>query len=382
LKPQTGIYAIVDGEKTHLLWMRDLFYNWRNFMKQLSVSAKKVFFPAVLVLALVFSACQKKDSPGDAALSSIPNAGVFPDGGHYKAESKSDKLIRIAFLGWANNPFHDEIQKGVEAAKTYLAAYNCSVEYVVMGEDITLPYAIAAIENAIAKQYDGFVCIPAFDGTEVPINRAVDAGQVVVTTVAESTKPSKRLAFYGQNGYDAGILAGQIIAQYMGGSGKLGVITGVLGVTQHEMRKNGATDYIAQNNPGINVIGVWENNDKAETAYSLTNDMLTANPDLKCIYVTAGGPFGAAKAIQDAGLTGKVGVVGFDWLPDSLKYVATGEQIALISQDPFGMGFDTCVMVYNNVVFKTKPADTDVIYNEPLVVTPDTLAELVPDFKP
>jgi ABC-type sugar transport system substrate-binding protein len=334
-----------------------------------------------LITVLFFGACQKKDNAGGVSLSAIPNAGAYPDGGHYKAEGKSDKLVRIAFLGWANNPFHDEIQKGVEAAKTYLAAYNCSVEYVVMGEDITLPYAVAAIENAIAKKYDGFVCIPAFDGTEVPINRAVDEGIVVVTTVAESTKPSKRLAFYGQNGYDAGMLAGKLIADYMGGQGKLGIITGVLGVTQHEMRKNGATDYIVQNSPGITVIGVWENNDKAETAYSLTNDMLTANPDLKCVYVTAGGPFGAAKAIQDAGLTGKVGVFGFDWLPDSLKYVASGAMSALISQDPFGMGFDTCVMVYNNVVFGTKP-ESDIIYNEPLVVTPDTLAELVPDFKP
>jgi ABC-type sugar transport system substrate-binding protein len=354
-------------------------------MKQSEVRVGGTFF--VLFVFSVFmvlfaGGCQKKsEDAGRASIIGIPNAGTYPDGGHYQAEGKSDSLVRLAFLGWANNPFHDEIQKGVEAAKTYLAAYNCSVEYVVMGEDITLPYAVAAIENAIAKQYNGFVCITAFDGTEVPINRAVDEGMVVVTTVAESTKPSKRLAFYGQNGYDAGTLAGEIIADYMGGNGKLGVITGVLGVTQHEMRKNGATDYIAKNNPGINVIGVWENNDKAETAYSLTNDMLTANPDHKCIYVTAGGPFGAAKAIQDAGLTGKVGVVGFDWLPDSLKYVATGEQIALISQDPFGMGFDTCVMVYNNVVAGIK-LESDIIYNEPLVVTPDTLSELVPDFRP
>jgi ABC-type sugar transport system substrate-binding protein len=337
------------------------------------------FIPLVLGAVFFFAACQKKGDAGGVSLP--PNAGAYPEGGHYEAEGKSDKPVRIAFLGWANNPFHDEIQKGVEAAKLYLAAYNCSVEYVVMGEDITLPYAIAAIENAIAKKYDGFVSIPAFDGTEVPINKAVDEGIVVVTTVAEGTRPSKRLAFYGQNGYDAGTMAGKLIADYMGGEGKLGVITGVLGVTQHEMRKNGAVDYISQNNPRINVIGVWENNDKAETAYALTNDMLTANPDLKCVYVTAGGPFGAAKAIQDAGLTGKVGIVGFDWLPDSLKYVASGEVIALISQDPFGMGFDTCVMVYNNVVFGAKPA-SDIIYNEPLVVTPSTLSEMVPDFKP
>ncbi len=304
----------------------------------------------------------------------------LPFGGHAEATAVADEPLRIAFLGWANNPFHDEITKGVNAARDYLAQFNTTAEYIVMGEDITLDFAVAALENAIAKEYDGIICIPAFDGTEVYINKAVDAGIPVINCVAEGSKPSERLFFYGQNSEAAGELAGQLIEEYMGGEGKLGVITGILGATQHEMRKNGAIEYVEANAPEIDIIGVYENNDKAETAYSLTKDMLTANPDLKCVYVTAGGPFGAAKAIQDEGLTGKVAVIGFDWLPDSLKYVKTGEIQALISQDPFGQGFDTCVMMHNYLTTEAMP-DVEIVDVPPLVVTPDTLAELVPDFE-
>ena len=303
-----------------------------------------------------------------------------PAGAHVSAEAVSDEKLRIAFLGWANNPFHDEIQKGVSAAKDYLANFNAEVEYIVMGEDITLDFAVSALENAIAKEYNGIICIPAFDGTEVYINKAVDAGIPVINCVAEGSKPSERLFFYGQNSEAAGELAGQLIEEYMGGEGKLGVITGILGATQHELRKNGAIDYLTENVPGVEIVGTYENNDKAEIAYSLTKDMLTANPDLKCVYVTAGGPFGAAKAIQDAGLTGEVGVIGFDWLPDSLKYVKTGEIQALISQDPFGQGCDTCIMMFNYLTTGEVP-DSDIVDVAPVVVTPDTLAELVPDFE-
>jgi len=179
----------------------------------------------------------------------------------------------------------------------------------------------------------------------------------------------------GQDAYAAGQLAGQIIEDITGGNGKIGVITGVFGATQHELRMNGALDYLAEKVPGIQVVGKYENKDKAETAYSLTKDMLTAHPDLKLVYVTAGGPFGAAKAIQDMGLTGKVGVVCYDHIPDNLKYVKSGEILAAIAQDPFGQGFDSCVYLYNYLVAGQKP-ESDFIPVQLDVVTPDNIDEM------
>jgi ribose transport system substrate-binding protein len=246
-----------------------------------------------------------------------------------------------------------------------------------MGEELTADRVVSAMETAITQQYDAIVVVPIFDGTEVIINKAVDAGIPVMSVVAEGEKKSKRIAFMGQDAYAAGQLAGKTIEDLTGGSGKVGVITGVFGATQHENRMNGALDYIKDKVPGIEIVGKYENKDKAETAYSLTKDMITANPDIKVIYVTAGGPFGAAKAIQDLGLTGKVQVVCYDHIPENVEYVRTGEIAAAIAQDPFGQGFNSLVTMYNHLVTGDKPANDFLPVNLD-ILTPDNVDELFP----
>lgn len=318
----------------------------------------------------------------DAETAQLPDVQV-PDGGNAAAEAVADEPLRIAFLSFQNNPFWYPIRDGANAAKEYLANFNTTVDYIVMGEELTSEKVTAAIDSAITKEYDGICVVPVFDGTEVYIDKAVDSGIPVINFCAEGSVSSKRLFLYGQDAYKAGELAGQLIEDYTGGEGKIGVITGVLGATQHEQRKNGALDYLEKNCPNIQNVGVFENNDSAETAYSQTQNMLTANPDLKLVYVTAGGPFGAAKAIQDAGLTGKVGVVCYDHIDDNLKYVQSGEIIGAINQDPFGMGFDSCVFMHNYLTNGTLPDGiVDGLLAVSLdVVTPSNIAEMYPDFK-
>ena len=147
----------------------------------------------------------------------------------------------------------------------------------------------------------------------------------------------------------------EYIAGKMDGKGKLGVITGYFGATQHTQRMNGALDYLKANFPDIQIIGPFENKDKAETAYSLVQDMVTANPDLSMVYVTAGGPFGAAKAVKDLKLTGKVGVVGFDHTPDNMQYLKSGEMVGLLDQAPYQQALDSSVMLYNYLVAGQEP---------------------------
>ena len=304
---------------------------------------------------------------------------TLPKGGHVEAvKARPAKPIRIAFLSFQNNPFFFPVRDGALAAKKYLADKNCTVDYIVMGDDLTADRVVAAMETAIAKQYDGIAVLPIFDGTEKVINRAVEAGIPVFNFIAEGSKPSKRMAFMGQDAYAAGQLAGKTIEQITGGKGKVGVITGYFGATQHENRMNGALDYFKKSVPGIEVVGKYENRDKAETAYSLTKDMLTAHPDLKVVYVTAGGPFGAAKAIQDLGLTGKVGVVCYDHIPENVKYVRSGQILAAIAQDPFGQGFDANVYLYNYIVAKQKPPKDFLPVNLD-VLTPQNVNQLYPE---
>ncbi|OGO80152.1 MAG: hypothetical protein A2Y21_08435 [Clostridiales bacterium GWC2_40_7] len=356
---------------------------------------KKAFITLCLLMVLVFlsTACGQSQSGGEVKEETSNSVATqsqekteapkieLPKGGNVPAvEQLSEKPLRIAFLSFQNNPFWFPIRDGAAAAKEYLENFNCTIDYTVLGEDLSAEKVIAGIEAAVTKQYDGIVVVPVFDGTEIAIDKAVDAGIPVITFCAEGSKPSKRMLLYGQDMYKAGELAGKLIVEKMGGKGKLGVITGFFGATSHELRKNGALDYIKKNAPDIKIVGEYENKDKAEVAYSLTKDMLTANPDLTMVYVTAGGPFGAAKAIEDSNLTGKAFVVAYDHIPDNLKYVKSGQICGLINQDPFGQGFDTNVLMYNYLVTGQKP-ESDFYETKLDVATPENVMQMYPDLK-
>jgi ribose transport system substrate-binding protein len=162
----------------------------------------------------------------------------------------------------------------------------------------------------------------------------------------------------GMLAYDAGKKAGEFIAKQTGGQGKIAVITGYLGATQHDDRMNGALDLLKKEHPQITIVGPFECKDDDATAYSQATDAMTSNPDLSIIYVTAGGSEAAAKAIRDAGQTGKVGVVGYDNLPEKQQYKDGGEILALIDQAPARQSFDALVMLHNMLAFDaTYPGD-------------------------
>lgn len=306
-----------------------------------------------------------------AALLTGPlTASDLPEGGTVAAVANEKGPIKIAFLSFQNNPFWTPVTQGAKAASEYLKNFDTSLDYVDLGDDLTAEAVVAGIEAALAQKYDGIVVVPIFDGTARIINEATAENVPVFNIIAEGAAPSDRLAFIGQNATEAGQQIGAFIADKMGGAGKLGVITGYFGATQHNQRMNGALDLLKKNFPEIETIGPFENRDKAETAYSLVQDMYTANPDLDMVYVTAGGPFGAAKAVKDLGLTGKVGVVGFDHTPDNMQYLETGEMVGLLDQAPFQQAFDASVMLHNYIVAGQKPP-AKVIAVEGNLLTPE-----------
>ena len=297
-------------------------------------------------------------------------AADLPEGGTVEAVENTKGPLKIAFMAFQNNPFWIPVTEGAKAAADYLKDKDVQVDYVDLGDSLNAEAVIAGIESAVAQQYDGIVTVPIFDGTERAINEATEAGVPVFNIIAEGSIPSERLAFIGQDATAAGAQLGELIATKLGGKGKVGVITGYFGAVQHNQRMSGAVDYLKANAPEIEIIGPFENQDKAEVAYSLVQDMYTANPDLALVYVTAGGPFGAAKAIKDLGLTGKVGVVGYDHTPDNMEYITSGEMWALIDQAPFQQAFDSTVMLYNSLVTGEPPAEK-VIRVDGNIVTPD-----------
>lgn len=315
------------------------------------MSSKKVL-SLVLVFVLVaslgaFAAKKRTLLPGppfDSTVSPEDSGKVKP------VNIKSEEPIKIAVLGLENNPFWIPVKEGCLAAKEELKKYNCTVDWINAGEQHTADVFGPAIEAAIAQGYDAIATVAGDAGIVPFINKAVDAGIPVATFNVETATPNKRLFFVGCDTYAQGRAAGKAMADVLGGKGKVAIITGFFAVEAHENRRRGFEDYIAKNAPGITVVGIVENQDKADVAFTQAQDFMVAHPDLAGIYVTAGGPFGAAAAVEAARKVGKVKIVCFDFVDETMEYVRKGVITGTIGQDPYAQGHDPAIRLYNYLV--------------------------------
>jgi ribose transport system substrate-binding protein len=282
-------------------------------------------------------------------------------GATVKAMGAAPNPIRLAMLSFQGSSFWEAVDQGIAAATPYLKELNTTVDYIQLGTGLTAEVVIAGIDGALAKQYQGIATIPIFDGTVAKVNEAVAGGVPFISFIADSAEKSNRTVGMGQLAYDAGKSGGEFIVKQLGGKGKIAVITGYLGAAQHDARMNGALDFLKKEHPDIAIVGPFECKDDDATAYSQATNAMTSNPDLAIIYVTAGGSEASAKAVRDAGMTGKVGVVGYDDLPEKQQYKDGGEILALIDQAPARQSFDSLVMLHNIVGFgATYPSDVAV----------------------
>jgi ribose transport system substrate-binding protein len=288
----------------------------------------------------------------------------------------AEKQIRIATIMVQNNPFGMAVMEGTLFAKEILKDRNCKVDWISV-PDFDPQKFESAMQNVITAQYDAVTMFGLSEALQPVTDKAMEAGIKVYSFNTEPGLKSKRIAFWGQDGFWGGQTLGKALMDEVGGSGKYAIITGSFNVLGHELRRTGARDVLDKNSNMI-LVGEFENQDKAEEAYNITQNLLTSNPDIAAIYVTAGGPFGAAKAIQDAGLTGKVKLICHDWMAETIEYIRSGEVSVCLDQDPFNQGYAPVIAAFNHIMTGKAPAN-EINWFEGDIATPANVAEKIPE---
>jgi ribose transport system substrate-binding protein len=262
-----------------------------------------------------------------------------------------DRPLKIAILGLENNPFWVPVKQGALDAAETLAEYNTQVDWIVPpGDKHTADVFGQGIENALVQEYDAIATIAGDSGIVPFINKAVDRGIPVATFNVETTTENKRLFFVGADLYKQGVRAGEVMAEQLGGQGKVAVMTGFFSVEGHEQRRLGFLDALEENAPDVEIVGQVETNDQNDTAYNQTIDFLNANPDLNGLFVAAGGQVGGGRAVEDAGKAGEVVIITYDYIPETMEMVKSGTITGTIGQNPYAQGHDPAIRLYNYLV--------------------------------
>ncbi|MER8594210.1 sugar ABC transporter substrate-binding protein [Mesorhizobium sp. M1182] len=249
--------------------------------------------------------------------------------------SAADK-IKVGLITKFPVPFYSTME---DAAKKYAAAHP-EIELVTgQGQAATdIEGQIALIESMITQGVKGLAITPV-DPTVAPaLDKAVAAGIKVVLVDNSIPNWKGQTALVSTNNLNGGKIAGEYLKTVLKSGDKIGILQGVPGVPTLDDRVTGMMEGLGD--VKVDVVGKGATNCTLELGTSVTEDILTANPDLKAIYSACGPPIpGAVKSISNAGIANdNLIVVGFDACCGEIEAIKSGAEDASVAQFPAKMG--------------------------------------------
>lgn len=246
------------------------------------------------------------------------------------SNAKSDEIVIGASLLTQAHPFQVAIKEAIEKE-----AANQGAKVDVSIADQDLNRQIAAIEDFITKQVDAIILVPVdSDGIMGAVNKAKEANIPVITVdiKANGVEVDSHIA---TDNYSGGLIAAEAMAKYLDGNGDIGLIT-YPEVQSVRDRIAGFKDN-AVNHPGLNIVTELPGRTREE-AKTASEDMLTANPNLKGIFGFGDDmALAATAAISERGSDAVV--IGFDGLEEAQNSVMEENAFkAVVVQFPDKMG--------------------------------------------
>jgi ribose transport system substrate-binding protein len=208
--------------------------------------------------------------------------------------------------------------------------FNVKTEWVGSDNSDT-SQMVNNLESVIARKPAGIVVLGWDEGLAPAIDKAVDLG-IPVDTFSGDVVTSKRDTWLGSDQHDLGYVGGTRFAEDIGGKGKVAILS-FPGHGLFDGRQKGFEDAF-QKFPGIKVVAIGNTKTDPTVAIQAAKDILVRVPDLTGFVCTdATGATGAVTAVREAGLTGKVKILGLDRDINTLESVKKGELLGTVIQD-------------------------------------------------
>ena len=250
---------------------------------------------------------------------------------------------RVAFvLKTFNSPFFLDMRRGAEAA-----AARAGIDLVVQSaeREIDVERQMQIIENLIETHVDVLCICPSGSKAIVPaVGKANRAGIPVIIVddeIDEREAAEQGVSFdtyVGSDNVEGGRIAGQYLVDASGGSARLALLEGIPGHQTGDARLRGFLDAI-RSAPRIAVVASQTANWERDQGFTVFRNVLQAHPEIDALFACNDMmALGAVEAIEAAGRSGRIRVIGFDAVDDARTAIAAGRMEASVAQYPEEMG--------------------------------------------
>lgn len=198
------------------------------------------------------------------------------------------------------------------------------------------------LTDFITQGVDGLVYAATDAKVLADVTRNAKDNGVTVVNVDSGTSPQPAdVPVFATDNVAAARKVPDLIADELGEEGgEVAFIPFQQGTLTNELREQGFKEGL-KDHPELELVAEQSSQSDYNTALTVTENILTANPDLDAIFAAnEPGVLGAAEAVRQAGKTGEVTIVGWDGNPEEVDALRDGLISALVVQNPFKMGYD------------------------------------------
>lgn len=271
---------------------------------------------SLLLLTVLQLICACDSNQNDSVQSSRPIIGV--------------SLLTLT------NPFFKDMGVAIEAE-----ADNHGYEVVIVAGEFDPAKQQNQLADFIVKNVAAILLCPVDSkaiGTSIA--QANEAGIPVFTAdIACTAEGADIVSHIATDNYAAGRLAAQAMIEALGGSGKIGILDHPE-VESVIMRTKGFEDELREHSDlDIEIVAKLPGKGSKDIAFKAAEDMLQAHQDLVGIFaINDPSALGAVAALEKAGKSGRISVVGIDGQPEGRQAIKEGKIYADVIQHPDVIG--------------------------------------------
>ena len=286
--------------------------------------------------------------------------------------AESQKKHRIGFITWALS--HTVPAAWAKGMQDYAGNFPNIELNVFDGEEKPETQA-RLMQDLINQNYDAII-LQAADAASLASSteEAEELGIPVICINLDTTVPHAGLVQMAT--YEAGYLAGEKMAEQMGGKGKVVIIQGVIGASTALRRESGFRDAVGKHS-GIEVLAAQPADWDKQKAITVMNSFLQAYPQIDGVFgVNDSMAEGAALAAEAAGRLKNMYIWGDDGQKDTLAMIEDGRLAGTIYTNCFEQGAMTVALatyIISSGIDVSDIPNTGIINMAPIIVTKENV---------
>lgn len=265
----------------------------------------------------------------------------------------SKREIEIAVVLKMSYGYHwGSVKLGADAAAR---EFNVNIQYYAPDNEDDYCEQIKLVNEALKRNIDALILAASdYNALTATVEGAYSLG-IPVIIIDSEVNTDKVHSFIAADNLEDGKKAGNMLLDIVGENADIAIMNFVKGTKNAEQREEGLMSVISKY-PGIKVKAKEYCLSSTTRAYELTKKIIRENENINAIVaLNSISCEGVARAVEEAGLSGKVKIIAFDSSIQGINYLENGTIQAMIIQNPFSMGYLSVKYAYDAIEGKRIP---------------------------